>query len=259
MLQYMELPAFQEAIADCKVLMCGGEKYADGMLDKLRKAAPLAHIFNTYGPTEITVSSNAKELTHTDRISIGRPLLNVTEFIVDKDGNELPQGVVGELYIGGLGVASGYNDLPEMTAERFVDYKGIRVYRSGDYARWTPEGDVVTLGRTDNQIKLRGLRIELGEVEAALAAVEGIKNVVVKIGKIKGTEHLCAYFTADHEVDILELKQELGVGEEVTLKGGAYPAFPIKTNKKLKIDPMKYEITATKKGFLPFKDSIAPT
>ena len=210
MLQYMELPAFQEAIAGCKVLMCGGEKYADGLLDKLRAAAPEAHIFNTYGPTEITVLSNAKELTHTNQISIGRPLLNVTEFIVDKDGNELPQGVVGELYIGGLGVASGYNDLPEMTAERFIEYKGIRVYKSGDYARWTEEGDVVTLGRTDNQIKLRGLRIELGEVEAALAAVEGMKNVVVKIGKIKGTEHLCAYFTADHQVDIPQLKEELG-------------------------------------------------
>ena len=210
MLQYMELPAFREAIGRCKVLMCGGEKYADGLLDKLRSAAPEASIFNTYGPTEITVSSNAKDLTHTDRISIGRPLLGVTEFVVDKDGNELPQGVVGELYIGGIGVASGYNDLPEMTAERFVEYKGIRIYKSGDYARWTEEGDVVILGRTDNQIKLRGLRIELGEVEAALAAVEGIKNVVVKIGKIKGTEHLCAYFTADHPVDIPSLKQELG-------------------------------------------------
>ena len=229
MLQYLELPAFQEAIGQCKVLMCGGEKYADGLLDKLRTAAPEAQIFNTYGPTEITVSSNAKDLTHTDRISIGRPLLNVTEFIVDQDGNELPPGVVGELYIGGMGVASGYNDLPEMTAERFIDYSPaccdsvagrvccdsvatppVRVYRSGDYARWTPEGDVVVLGRTDNQIKLRGLRIELGEVEAALAAVEGIKNVVVKIGKIKDTEHLCAYFTADHEVDIPALKAELG-------------------------------------------------
>ena len=210
MMQYMELPAFREAIAPCKVLMCGGEKYADGLLDKLRNAAPGAHIFNTYGPTEITVSSNAKELTHTDRISIGRPLLGVTEFIVDKDGNELPAGVVGELYIGGIGVASGYNNLPQMTAERFMDYKGVRIYKSGDYARWTEEGDVVILGRTDNQIKLRGLRIELGEVEAALAAVEGIRNVVVKICKIKGTEHLCAYFTADHQVDIPALKQELG-------------------------------------------------
>ena len=210
MLQYMELPAFVEAISQCKVIMCGGEKYADGLLDKLRAAAPEARIFNTYGPTEITVSSNCKELTHTNRISVGRPLLNYKEFVVDSDGNELPVGVVGELYIGGIGVATGYNDLPEMTAERFINYKGVRIYKSGDYARWTEEGDVEILGRTDNQIKLRGLRIELGEVEAALAAVEGIKNVVVKIGKIKSIEHLCAYFTADHPVDIVELKAELG-------------------------------------------------
>ena len=210
MLQYMELPAFVEAIGQCKVIMCGGEKYADGLLDKLRAAAPEARIFNTYGPTEITVSSNCKELTHTNRISVGHPLLNYKEFVVDSDGNELPVGVVGELYIGGIGVATGYNDLPEMTAERFINYKGVRIYKSGDYARWTEEGDVEILGRTDNQIKLRGLRIELGEVEAALAAVEGIKSVVVKIGKIKNIEHLCAYFTADHPVDIVELKAELG-------------------------------------------------
>ena len=210
MLQYMELPAFVEAISQCKVIMCGGEKYADGLLDKLRAAAPEARIFNTYGPTEITVSSNCKELTHTNRISVGRPLLNYKEFVVDSDANELPVGVVGELYIGGIGVATGYNDLPEMTAERFINYKGVRIYKSGDYARWTEEGDVEILGRTDNQIKLRGLRIELGEVEAALAAVEGIKSVVVKIGKIKNIEHLCAYFTADHPIDIVELKAELG-------------------------------------------------
>ena len=210
MLQFMELPAFTEAIGQCKVIMCGGEKYADGLLDKLRAAAPEAEIFNTYGPTEITVSSNCKELTHTDRVSVGKPLLNVTEFVVDKDGNELPAGIVGELYIGGLGVANGYNNLPDMTAERFIDFKGMRIYKSGDYARWTEEGDVEILGRTDNQIKLRGLRIELGEVEAAIAAIDGIKNVVVKIGKIKDEEHLAAYFTANRKIDIAELKAELG-------------------------------------------------
>ena len=210
MLQFMELDEFVKAIGQSHVIMCGGEKYADGLLDKLRAAAPNARIFNTYGPTEITVSSNCKELTHTDRVSVGRPLLNYHEFIVDSDGNELPVGVVGELYIGGIGVATGYNNLPEMTNERFIDYKGFRIYKSGDYARWTEEGDVVILGRTDNQIKLRGLRIELGEVEAALAAVEGIKNVVVKISKIKGIEHLCAYFTADRPIDIPALKIELG-------------------------------------------------
>lgn len=210
MLQYMELPAFAEAIGRCRVIMCGGEKYADGLLDKLRAAAPEARIFNTYGPTEITVSSNCKELTHTDRISVGHPLLNYKEFVVDSDGNELPVGVVGELYIGGAGVATGYNNLPEMTAERFINYKGTRIYKSGDYACWTREGDIVILGRTDNQIKLRGLRIELGEVEAALSAIKGIKNAVVKIGNIKNMEHLCAYFTADRPIDIAELKEELG-------------------------------------------------
>lgn len=208
MLQYMELPAFCEALSGCKVVMCGGEKYPDGLLDRLRRITG-ARIFNTYGPTEITVSSNAKELTHATEISIGRPLLNYLEYIVDSDGNELPAGVVGELYIGGTGVALGYNNLEEMTRERFIEYNGGRVYKSGDYARWTPEGDVVVLGRTDNQVKLRGLRIELGEIEASIVKTEGIRNAVVMIRKIHGGEHLCAYFTADRQIDIADLKDEL--------------------------------------------------
>ena len=211
MAQYMELPAFCEALSGCKVIMCGAEKYPSGLLEKLRKITH-ARIFNTYGPTEITVSSNAKELTNTGNISvvpIGRPLLNVTEYIVDSDGNELPPGIVGELYIGGVGVASGYNGLPEMTAEKFITYRNMRVYRSGDYAYWNYEGDVVVLGRTDNQVKLRGLRIELGEVEAAIARAEGIKSVAVKISTVKGQEHLCAYFTADRKIDIAGLREEL--------------------------------------------------
>ena len=235
MLQFMELPAFANAIGQCKVIMCGGEKYADGLLDKLREAAPDAQIFNTYGPTEITVSSNCKDLTHTNRVSVGKPLLNVTEFVVDKDGNELPVGIVGELYIGGLGVATGYNNLPKMTAERFIDFKGLRIYKSGDYARWTEEGDVEILGRTDNQIKLRGLRIELGEVEAAIAAVPGIKNVVVKIVKIKGEEHLAAYFVAEHKIDIAELKNNLGKNLTKYMVPTAYlqmDKFPLTPNGK---------------------------
>ena len=235
MLQFMELPAFAEAIGQCKVIMCGGEKYADGLLDKLRAAAPEAQIFNTYGPTEITVSSNCKDLTHTNRVSVGKPLLNVTEVVVDKDGNELPAGIVGELYIGGLGVTTGYNNLPEMTAERFIDFKGLRVYKSGDYARWTEEGDVEILGRTDNQIKLRGLRIELGEVEAAIAGVPGVKNAVVKIVKIKGEEHLAAYFVADHKIDIAELKTELGRNLTKYMVPTAYlqmDKFPLTPNGK---------------------------
>ena len=212
MLQYMELPAFRDALAQCRVLMCGGEKYPNGLLERLKDITK-ARIFNTYGPTEITVSSNAKELTGYDSlpiVPIGRPLLNVEEYIVDSDGNELPPGVVGELYIGGIGVATGYNNLPEMTADRFVDYRRTRIYKSGDYALWNANGDVVALGRKDNQVKLRGLRIELGEVEAAIAHVEGIKSVAVKINSIKGQDHLCAYFTADRPMEIAALREETG-------------------------------------------------
>ena len=164
---------------------------------------------NCYGPTEITVASNNKELTHATMVTVGKPQLNVKEFIVDADGNELPVGVVGELYIGGRGVARGYNNLDEMTRERFIDYHGTRIYKSGDYAKWLPDGDVVILGRTDHQIKLRGLRIELGEIENVMLKVDGMKKVVIMIRKLGGKEHLCAYYTADREIAPDALKEEI--------------------------------------------------
>ena len=203
-------PEFADAFGSCRVVICGGEKYPEQLLTALKKDHPDRLIFNTYGPTEITVSSNTAELSGQDSVNAGRPLPGVIEYIVDSDGNELPAGVVGELYIGGIGVAAGYNRLPEMTAEKFIEYNGRRIYKSGDYARWTDEGFVEILGRKDNQIKLRGLRIELDEVDAVLGSVEGIRRTAVKIGKINGIEHLCAWFTADRQIDIGELKKELG-------------------------------------------------
>jgi len=205
----MESEKFRKALDNCLVVFNGGEKYPDKLLKDL-KAKEGRLIFNTYGPTETTVSSNTQELSGYDSVNAGRPLPGVTEFIVDNDGNEVPSGVVGELYIGGIGVAAGYNNLPEMTADRFIEYKGQRIYKSGDYARWTGKGDVEILGRRDNQIKLRGLRIELDEVESVLSNVEGITRCAVKIEKINGIEHLCAWFSGDHEFDIGELKIELG-------------------------------------------------
>ena len=199
---------FARAIAGIKIVRAGGEKFSDQLLSQLR-AVTKARIFNCYGPTEITVASNNKELTRAYRVTVGKPQLNVREFIVDSDGNELPVGVVGELYIGGRGVARGYNNLDEMTRERFIDYHGTRIYKSGDYAKWLPDGDVVILGRTDHQIKLRGLRIELGEIENVMLRVEGIDKVVIMIRKIGGKEHLCAYYTADREIAPDALKAEI--------------------------------------------------
>ena len=199
---------FCQAIGGVKICRAGGEKYPQQLLDKLRSVTK-ARLFNCYGPTEITVASNNAELTNASLITVGKPQLNVKEFIVDADGNELPVGVVGELYIGGKGVARGYNKLDEMTHERFVEYHGERIYKSGDYAKWLPDGNVIILGRTDHQIKLRGLRIELGEVENAILQVEGVKQVVVTIRQIGGMEHLCAYFTADQKLDIETMRTSI--------------------------------------------------
>ena len=207
--------------------MCGGEKFPEGLMRRLQEQVPQTHIFNCYGPTETTVESNCHELTQADRVTVGRPLLNTTECIVDQDLNELPVGVVGELLIGGVQVARGYNNLPDKTAAAFIigqldhstisllppnspmvksSNRQIRFYRSGDYARWDKDGNVCILGRTDNQIKLRGQRIELGEIESVMMRVEGVTHVAVLIRKLKGADHLCAYYVASRTIPAEQLK-----------------------------------------------------
>ncbi len=204
--QYLFVEAFRKALANCKCVMSGGEGYPMALRNHIRQAAPDTRIINTYGPTEITVSSNGADLTDAAYVSVGRPLLNYIEYIVDSHGDLAPYGVTGELYIGGVGVAKGYKNLPDKTAAAFVDFHGHRMYRSGDYARWDKDGNVLILGRMDHQVKLRGLRIELGEVESVLESYSGIKEVAVTVRTISGTEHIAAYFTADSEIDLNALK-----------------------------------------------------
>lgn len=248
LLIYMELPEFEEAMKNCKVILSGGEKYSDKLLQVLREKTN-ARIINTYGPTEITVSSNGKDLTESDEISVGRPLLNYREYIVDLDDNKLPVGVVGELMIGGLGVALGYNNLPEQTQKAFVNYEGQRFYRSGDYARWTGNGDVVILGRKDNQVKLRGLRIELDEIEKCLTNIDGIRSAVVLIKKLGNEDGICAYYTADKQMDIESLKTEM----KKTLTDYMIPAsfnqldeLPFTANGKVNIKALSEPVIAEK-------------
>ena len=200
--------AFCEALRKYgKLVICGGEKYSENLCLELKKLVP--HPMNIYGPSEITISCNEHDLTGDDLITVGKPTPGVAEYIVDTDGNELPIGVVGEVYIGGWGVGLGYNNLDELTRDKFIEYRGQRIYKSGDYARWRSNGYMEIIGRKDNQIKLRGLRIELGEVETVLGSYEGMKHVAVKIEKINGIEHLCAWFTNDDKVDVKDLKLHL--------------------------------------------------
>jgi len=234
LLGYMEIPEFEEAVANCKIVMSGGEKYSSTLLDKLR-SIPGLRIFNTYGPTEITVSSNAAELTNTSYITIGQPLLNYHEWVVDPYGNELPVGVTGELYIGGIGVAKGYNNLPDKTADAFIEYKGMRTYKSGDYARWTRNGHIEILGRKDGQIKLHGLRIEIGEIESCINQYPGIRQSVVKVCHLNDDDYLVAYFTAKEQIDTEKLKTEISTKLTHYMVPSSFvqmDAFPLTPNGK---------------------------
>ena len=234
---YLELPAFCEAISHCKMVWSGGEMYPMALLKKLQSLG--VEIINTYGPTEITVSSNIANLTHAKRVNVGRPLLNYVEYIVDQYNREVPVGVPGELLIGGPGVAVGYNNLPEMTAERFVEYQGVRVYRSGDLARWVPDGSVEILGRNDDQVKLRGFRVELGEIEGVAVKFVGLRQAVADIKEIGAMQHLCLYYTSDEELDEEALKAFLAESLTEYMVPTAYvriDAIPLtpngKTNRK---------------------------
>ena len=243
---------FCKAISQVNICRAGGEKFSDALLQQMRSVTK-ARIFNCYGPTEITVASNNAELTNAQTATVGKPQLNVREFIVDADGNELPAGVVGELYIGGRGVARGYNNLDEMTRERFIDYHGERVYRSGDYAKWLPDGNVVILGRTDHQIKLRGLRIELGEIENVMLSVEGMKKVVIMIRKLNDKEHLCAYYTADHEIAPDALKAEISKRLTQYMVPTAYlqlPEMPMTPNGKTDVKALPEPQLAVTSAFV---------
>ncbi|CEJ85457.1 Amino acid adenylation domain protein [Hyphomicrobium sp. GJ21] len=158
-------------------------------------------LWNLYGPTETTIWSSVEKIEPgDDLLSIGRPISNTQMYIVDRAGQAVSAGVPGEIWIGGDGVALGYRNRPEMTAERFVrdhftDHPGARLYRTGDLGRWLPDGRLQHLGRIDNQVKVRGFRIELGEIEAALKSCPGVADaVVVAREDVPGDKKLVAYF-----------------------------------------------------------------
>ncbi len=214
--------------------MAGGEGYPAVLYQKLRSITD-AILINTYGPTEITVSSNGKILD-CDEVTIGAPLHNVWEMVMDLDGNPLPIGVTGELWIAGAGVARGYYGNPTMTADRFVTKHGVRYYKSGALARFTSAGEVMILGRNDGQIKLRGLRIELGEIEKTLGEVENITSCAVFVRKLHGQEHLCAYYTANDTISPADLREQLGKSLTKYMVPTAYlqlSAMPMTPNGKI--------------------------
>ncbi len=163
-------------------MLCGGEALAPGLAARLRTRG--AALWNVYGPTETTVWSTAARMTDGGPVTVGRPLANTRVYVVDRHGRPVPAGVPGELLIGGSGVARGYLERPALTAERFVPdpfgpEPGGRLYATGDRARFLADGRIEHLGRADDQVKVRGFRIEPGEVESALAEHPGVRRAAV--------------------------------------------------------------------------------
>jgi amino acid adenylation domain-containing protein/thioester reductase-like protein len=205
---YLEVKEFCNVISCLKCIFIGGEKFSAKVYEDLRKYSD-AVVYNSYGPTETTITSNNKEVTDVNDLTVGLPHINYITDVRDIDGKLVPNGVMGELYIGGTGVGKGYYNMPEKTEEVFLTIDGIPYYRSGDYAIELPNGEIDIKGRIDNQIKLRGLRIEIGEIETNIGQYPDIRQAVVVIKEINDNEHLCAYYTADKEIDKNDLKEFL--------------------------------------------------
>jgi natural product biosynthesis luciferase-like monooxygenase protein len=167
------------ALAGIRQLLVGGEALPAALAREL-KAAVGGELTNMYGPTETTVWSATQALARVDEpVPIGRPIANTQIHIVDRFGQPLPAGVPGELVIGGAGVARGYLNRPELTSERFPSTSLGRVYKTGDVARFLPDGRIEYLGRADGQVKLRGYRVELGEIESVLS--EQVEQAAVSV------------------------------------------------------------------------------
>ncbi|AZC38062.1 non-ribosomal peptide synthetase [Pseudomonas chlororaphis] len=196
--QFLELDEVSQCRSLTDVFSGGGELTA-AMARRFQQLLPQARLHNVYGPTEATVDSTAWTLepgapVPDIQLPIGRPIGNTRLYVLDEHDRPVPLGVSGHLHIGGVGVARGYLGLPQLQAERFIDspfVAGDRLYRSGDLVRYRADGCLEFLGRNDFQVKLRGLRVELGEIEARLASHSALREVVV----LMRDERLVAYFT----------------------------------------------------------------
>ncbi|MCP4397917.1 MAG: amino acid adenylation domain-containing protein [bacterium] len=195
------------ALDALNVLLIGGEVLSKELFELL---TPLLHhvtIFNVYGPTEATIWSTCKPLND-GILNIGQPLLNEFVYILSPAHRLLSVGVVGEICIGGAGVARGYHQQPEMTSERFIDHpyrEGERLYKTGDLGRWLPDGTLECLGRNDDQIKIRGYRVELGEIEHCLRQHDVVQEAVVVAKDFTGdgTQELAAYIVTSEQSSII--------------------------------------------------------
>ncbi|MEX5511782.1 amino acid adenylation domain-containing protein [Pseudomonas paralactis] len=211
-----------------RILLIGGDRLRQ--FTQERRFA----VINNYGPTEATVVATSGRVRAGQALHIGRPIANARSYVLDAQLRPVPVGVAGELYVGGSGVARGYLNRPDLTAERFLQdpFNPGRMYRTGDLVRWLPDGNLEYLGRNDDQVKLRGVRVELGEIESRLAALDGIREAVVLVREGR----LLAWFTEQQALSIETLRTQLQAQLPDALVPVAYmrlDVLPLTANGKL--------------------------
>ena len=222
-------------------MLCGGEALPRDLAERLL-ALPGA-LWNLYGPTETTIwSTLARVRSLAQPIAIGRPIANTQAYVLDPAGRPMPLNVPGELCLAGDGLARGYFNRPELTAEKFVTVElplvgRTRVYRTGDVARWRDDGLLEYTGRRDHQIKLRGFRIELGEIEAVLAHVQGVARAVCLVREDRpGDQRLVAYVVAGSSFSADEARAALHAKLPEYMVPNLFvplPALPLTPNGKI--------------------------
>jgi amino acid adenylation domain-containing protein len=230
------------ALGSLRQLLLGGEVVPASLIRLLRQVFK-GDIHNMYGPTETTVwSTTCRVEEEASTISIGRPIANTQVYLLDPQLNPVPAGEIGELFIGGDGVVRGYWNLPDLTAERFLQVPSVaanRIYRAGDLARLLPNGNLDFLGRADFQIKLRGHRIEPGEIEAALEQIPGVKQAVIVAREDReGDKRLVAYLVGEasntNSSAVLRRTLESKLPDYMVPSAFVFlPAFPLTANGKI--------------------------
>jgi len=221
-IMFMTPLLFSQSVDVCKTLfkplrylIVGGDVLSVKHVQLATEANPSLRVVNGYGPTENTTFSTCYSITGTEQrtIPIGKPISNSKAYILDRDMMLSPLGAIGELYVGGDGLARGYLNRPELTIERFIPnpfVPGERIYKTGDLARRSTDGNIEFLGRIDNQVKIRGFRIELGEIENRMLEHPNIREVsVTSVTGEDGNKSIRAHYVAEPAVPISEVRQYL--------------------------------------------------
>ena len=235
---WQSLGVGEEILTPKKGIVFGGEVLSVEVIKQIKQNAPDLKVVNHYGPTETTIGKLMHQVDMNEEyevVPIGLPFSNTAIYILDPNKKLLPKGAVGELYISGAGVARGYLNQEDLTAERFIEnpYRaGEKMYGTGDLGKWLPSGEVGFKGRKDNQIKIRGYRVELEEIESVLNQLSNIeKSVVVAYEKEGGSKQLVAYVVSKELVDSKSIKEGLMLVLEEKLPDHMVPEIYVKLEK----------------------------